>query len=104
MSVLAVENFRHVQRGVSGAANMCESFRSNPTQPCRGSRIVFALVQQATVLLMLASASLAFADTSDQASRFIFERDNRTIVLEPFGPNIVHITLSSQKPAQLAAP
>jgi len=83
---------------------MCEAFRSNPTQPCRRSKIVFALVLRVTLLLLWASASLAFADTTDQASRFVFERDNRTIVLEPFGPNILRITLSSQKPAALAAP
>ncbi len=46
----------------------------------------------------------ASAATSDQADRFILERDNRSIVLEPFGANIVRVTLSSEKAAALAAP
>jgi len=39
-----------------------------------------------------------------QANRFVVDRGNRTIVVEPYGPNIVRITLSSEKPATLAAP
>lgn len=62
------------------------------------------MLSQAVMFLMLCFVPLACADTSDQANRFVFERNNRTIVLEPFGLNIVRVTLSSQKPAALAAP
>jgi alpha-D-xyloside xylohydrolase len=58
----------------------------------------------AAMFLVLGLGPHACADTSDQANGFVFERDNRTIVLQPFGPNIVRVTLSSQKPAALAAP
>jgi alpha-D-xyloside xylohydrolase len=82
---------------------MHKSFQRNPIQPFCGITNVVVLAQ-AAMFLVLGLAPLACADTSDQANRFIFEHDNRTIVLEPFGPNIVRVTLSSQKPAALAAP
>jgi alpha-glucosidase/alpha-D-xyloside xylohydrolase len=44
------------------------------------------------------------ADAQDQASRFVLERNDRTIVLEPYADNIVRITMSAEKPAALAAP
>jgi len=81
---------------------MHKFFQDNPIQPLRGIADVVVLAQVA--FLMLGLAPLACADTSDQANRFVLERDNRTIVLEPFGPNIVRVTLSSQKRAALAAP
>ena len=39
-----------------------------------------------------------------QTSNFVLDRENRTIVVEPYGPNIVRITLSTEKAAALAAP
>jgi alpha-glucosidase/alpha-D-xyloside xylohydrolase len=47
---------------------------------------------------------VARAQTPDQANRFVLERENRTIVLEPYGQNIVRITLSKEKSAALAVP
>ena len=82
---------------------MHESFRRNTIQPFCGITNVVVLAQ-AAMFLMMGLAPLACADTPDQANEFVFERDNRTIVLEPFGSNIVRVTLSSQKPAALAAP
>ncbi|MGB7845715.1 MAG: TIM-barrel domain-containing protein [Candidatus Acidiferrum sp.] len=58
----------------------------------------------APMLLMFGLVCLAHADMPDQANRFVIERDNRTIVVEPFGTNIVRVTLSSEKPAALATP
>jgi len=58
----------------------------------------------AAMFLMFGLARLACADMSDQANRFVIERDNRTIVMEPFGANIVRVTLSSEKAAALATP
>jgi len=57
-----------------------------------------------TMFLMLGLALGTYAGTAEPANRFVFERDNRTIVMEPFGPNIVRVTLSSEKTAALAAP
>ena len=44
------------------------------------------------------------ARAQDEANRFVLERDRRTIVVEPYGPNIVRITLSREKPEALAGP
>jgi alpha-D-xyloside xylohydrolase len=40
----------------------------------------------------------------DQAQEFVLSRDNATISVEPYGPNIVRITMSEDKAAALAAP
>jgi len=58
----------------------------------------------AAFLLPLNLAPLASAAPPDQPTRFVLERDNRTIVLEPYGPNIIRVTLSTEKSAALAAP
>jgi alpha-glucosidase/alpha-D-xyloside xylohydrolase len=54
------------------------------------------------MLIMLTVA--AGAGAQDQASRFVLERNDRTIVFEPYADNIVRITMSAAKPAALAAP
>jgi alpha-D-xyloside xylohydrolase len=77
--------------------------RRNPILPV--SRITnMVVLAQAAMFLVLCLTPLASADTSAQPNRFVFERDDRTIVLEPFGPNIVRVTLSSDKGAALGAP
>ena len=38
------------------------------------------------------------------AGRIVIGRENRTIVLEPFGDSIIRVTLSSKKPVALSAP
>ena len=58
----------------------------------------------AALFLMFALARLTCADTPDQANKFVIEREKRTIVLEPFGANIIRVTLSSEKAAALATP
>ena len=55
-------------------------------------------------ILVSASHGSAEAQTPDQANRFVLDRQGRTIVLEPYGPNIVRITLSTEKPAALGEP
>ena len=56
------------------------------------------------MFLMVGLARLACGESPDQASRYVIEHDNRTIVIEPFGDNIVRVTMSSEKLAALAAP
>jgi alpha-D-xyloside xylohydrolase len=58
----------------------------------------------AAMLMILGFAGLACAATPNQADQFVLNRENRTIVIEPYGPNIVRITLSSQTSAALSAP
>ena len=80
---------------------MEKSFQHDSIQLLRGLTYAIVLAQAA---MFLGSAPLASAGAPDEVTRFVFERGNPTIVLEPFGPNIVRVTLSSQKPAALAAP
>jgi len=44
------------------------------------------------------------AKGADDTNGFVLARANRTIVLEPYGPNIIRITLSTNKPSAVAAP
>ena len=101
MFMLTHENNPRLPSDVTGALEMQQSFQPNSMQLFRrtASAVVPAL---AAMFLMFGLARLASADTSDQANRFVIERDNRTIVLEPFGANIVRVTLSSERAAALA--
>ena len=47
---------------------------------------------------------VAKAQPPDQANTFVFERGNRIIALEPFGPKIVRVTLGETKAATITAP
>src|SRR4051812_44030968 len=55
-------------------------------------------------LVLLALPAVARSAPPDGDNRYVLERKGRTIVLEPYGPNIVRITLSTEKPAASAAP
>ena len=58
----------------------------------------------ATALLAtIACSFIGTAAAQDNSSRFVLQRENRTIVLEPYGPNIIRITLSTTQPAALAS-
>lgn len=56
------------------------------------------------VLPMLALAAAAGVAAQSQSNRFVLDRNDRTIVVEPYGPNIVRITMSAEKAQALAAP
>jgi alpha-D-xyloside xylohydrolase len=60
------------------------------------------VLARTTTLIMLMVA--AGAGAQNQASRFVIEQNDRTIVLEPYADNIVRITLSTEKTAALGAP
>jgi alpha-glucosidase/alpha-D-xyloside xylohydrolase len=53
-------------------------------------------------LLAITTSSRAFAQ--DQPGAFVLDRSDRTIVVEPYGANIVRITLSTTKALAVAAP
>jgi alpha-D-xyloside xylohydrolase len=77
--------------------------------PFRGSFVPPFWRMTTTVLLagmvaMFGEASVSSAAPPDEAGRFVIERGNRTIVLQPFGANVIRVTLSSEKPAALSAP
>ena len=56
------------------------------------------------MLTLLALRFVASAGAQDALNRFVLERENRTIALEPYGPNIIRITLTQKQSAALAAP
>lgn len=80
--------------------------RSNSVAGCVFAQIGRAATSAASLgmilLVILALTGQASAGTLDDAKRFVLDRDGRTIVLEPYGPNIVRITMSSEKAAALA--
>jgi alpha-D-xyloside xylohydrolase len=57
----------------------------------------------ATALLLLTLFAPA-ANADDDVNAFVLQRENRTIVVEPYGPNIIRITLSTTKPAAITSP
>lgn len=56
-----------------------------------------------SAIFLISGIALAAAP-SDQAARFEIDRHNRTIVLEPYGPNIIRVTLSVNKAQAEAEP
>jgi alpha-glucosidase/alpha-D-xyloside xylohydrolase len=56
------------------------------------------------MLLVLCMSPLARAGAADDANRFVLERDHRTIAVEPYGPNIIRITLGREESAAIAGP
>lgn len=53
---------------------------------------------------MACGACVAGAQSPDQNARLVLERGDSTIVLEPYAPNIVRITISTDKAAATGAP
>ncbi len=76
--------------------------------PCDGARRLRKLLNEipgwAVVVVLLALACVINAGAQDANGKFVLARENRTIVLEPYGPSIIRITLSQEKAAALAAP
>lgn len=56
------------------------------------------------MLLMLIFGSIGSVTVLAQDSNFILNRDGRTIVLEPYAPNIIRVTLSKTRGAATTAP
>ena len=59
------------------------------------------------LLLALSAVILArpaFAAGANPTSQFVFARDGRKIVVEPYGPNILRVTLSTRSADALGAP
>lgn len=59
---------------------------------------------QITVLVLMLGVWLANAAGQSSEAPFSFQRDGRTVVVEPYGANIVRITLSVDKSSALASP
>ncbi len=59
---------------------------------------------KASLLLLLSLCVLSGVGLRAQGGSFTLDRDGRTIVVEPYGPNIVRVTLSKTHAAAIAAP
>jgi alpha-D-xyloside xylohydrolase len=71
----------------------------------RNSKSIWTMTTAWTLLI----ASLGFtavtrAGAQDENGKIVLARENRTIAVEPYGPGIVRITLSTSQPAALSAP
>ena len=62
---------------------------------------IFAWTATIAMLGLIAAAS---ASAQDQNGSIVLAHQNRTISVEPYGPGIVRITLSTSRPAALSAP
>ncbi len=56
----------------------------------------------AITIVVIAVAPFASAAAPDKGNAFVLQREHRTIVFEPYGPNVVRVTLSTAEPAALA--
>jgi alpha-D-xyloside xylohydrolase len=63
-----------------------------------------AVIAQTALLLVLGYSAAGGVTALAQDNRLVLDRDGRTIVLEPYAPNIIRITLSRTKEAATAAP
>ncbi len=54
-------------------------------------------------ILMMISSPMAKIEAQDHTGRFVLQREDRTIVLEPYAPNIIRVSLSRTQPAALAS-
>jgi alpha-D-xyloside xylohydrolase len=79
---LAIGSRKRIFKGTSGA-------------------VIFAWTAAIAMLGLIAAAS---ASAQDQNGSIVLARQNRTIAVEPYGPGIVRITLSTSQPAALSAP
>ena len=59
---------------------------------------VFTLVSTTSTFAQPAVSGMA------DGNAFVLAREDRTILLEPYGPNIIRVTLSPDKSAALAGP
>ncbi len=77
----------------------------HPASSHRRTRLTKAIVlAHASVLLVLWVVSAQGVRLQAQETRFILNRDGRTIVMEPYAPNILRITMSKTKELAEAAP
>ncbi len=80
----------------------------SPTEPIRatsdGPRARTLNRPAYQVLLLLAVAIFGASSLHAQEQNFVVDRDGRTIVIEPYGPNIVRVTLSTDKAKALEQP
>jgi len=66
-------------------------------------KMIGRLFSRTAMLLLSVLLFAAAARAQDAANKFVLQREHRTIVLEPYGPNILRITLMRMESAASAA-
>jgi len=72
--------------------------------PCRLRKFLEKAFVLTLVGVLLTSVGVVSAGAQDENGKFVLARENRTLVLEPYGPGVIRVTLSRSKDAALAAP
>jgi alpha-D-xyloside xylohydrolase len=70
----------------------------------RSQRTAKAIALVWTATFLMAGIGRAAGATANRTNAFEIDRHDRIIVLEPYGPNIVRVTLSAEKAEAVAAP
>jgi alpha-D-xyloside xylohydrolase len=73
-------------------------------QLSRHSCGIAASICQAAIVLTIFFCVSGVTEAVAQENSIVLSRDGRTVVLEPYAPNILRITLSKSKPMATAAP
>jgi alpha-D-xyloside xylohydrolase len=92
------EKFMRILRSIAPSSS--KLFATQDRQPLVGERA------RACVVFLLALLMVGGACRSAQAqeSSFVLDRDGRTIVLEPYAPNVLRVTMSKSKAEATAKP
>jgi alpha-D-xyloside xylohydrolase len=69
----------------------------------QNSQTTVAVVAPSAIVFVFCLATIGSATALAQDTHFVLDRDGRTIVLEPYAPNILRITFSKDKASAAAA-
>ena len=81
-------------------SDSCKNYRSGQLR----RRAIAVLTAWAAVAALSGAACRAGAQTPNQGPALVLERSHGTIVLEPYAPNILRITMSTEKAAAASVP
>src|ERR1700723_3155974 len=73
-------------------------------QPSGHLRSKTVTIVRTAILCVLGLGITGIVTLHAQDSKFVLDRDGRTIVLEPYAPNILRVTLSKDKATATGAP
>ena len=73
-------------------------------QPSRRSLKEVLAIARMVVVVMVGFACMASVPARAQEQQLVLDRDGRTIVLEPYAPNIIRVTLSKTRATATAVP
>src|SRR4051812_18068646 len=101
-----MENRAPIKRGIEGRMTnpLCVDSLAVETFVAIRTRWNITRLAHISLLALVGLPAIAPAAPADKDSKYVLDRENRTVVVEPYGPNIVRITLSTDKSAAVATP